>query len=179
MCFIPRGQTSSSKHSSSEQASGVAEDVIAFTLTGSFVPCETISIRAVTRRNTRVGPVVLSNTAASIPDGEFTSKDALLSFLLKQRQNSFVAISGNLALPPSLNRADIVGFEIIRNFKPLSYTLISQAQAAANNISQLFAGLFGGGGGNSPTSPLDSIYAAKERTGSAPFRPRCIRQWQP
>ncbi|KGA93419.1 hypothetical protein LptCag_0032 [Leptospirillum ferriphilum] len=144
-----------------EQASGVAEDVIAFTLTGSFVPCETISIRAVTRRNTRVGPVVLSNTAASIPDGEFTSKDALLSFLLKQRQNSFVAISGNLALPPSLNRADIVGFEIIRNFKPLSYTLISQAQAAANNISQLFAGLFGGGGGNSPTSPLDSIYAAE------------------
>jgi hypothetical protein len=146
-----------------ESAGGVAEDVIAFTLTGSFVPCETISIRAVTRRNTRVGPVVLANTATTIPLAAFTSKDALLASLLQQRQSSFTNISGNLALPSSLNRADIVGFEIIRNFKPLSYTLISQAQAAANNIASLFPGLFGGSG-TSTTSPLDNIYAAEAVT---------------
>jgi hypothetical protein len=130
--------------------------VIAFTLTGSFVPCETISIRAVTRRNTRVGPVILANVATKIPQATFTSKDALLASLLQQRQGSFISISGNLALPGSLNRADIVGFEIIRNFNTLSYTLISSAQAAVNNLINVF-----GGAGSAPTSPLDGIYAAE------------------
>jgi len=68
-----------------EPEGGVAEDVIRFTLIGSFVACETVSITAVTNRNTRVGPVQLVPAAnsqpAPIPPDTFVSEDDLLGFL--------------------------------------------------------------------------------------------------
>jgi hypothetical protein len=121
-----------------EPAGGVAEDVIKFTLTGSFLPCETISVRAVTRRNTRVGPVVLGNNAPKIPLDTFASQDDLLGYLLIQRQTAFLTFSGNLALPPTMNRADIIGFEILRNFSPVSYTLLSPAMVEMNELNSQF-----------------------------------------
>ncbi len=124
-----------------EAAGGVAEDVIQISLRGTFLPCETISIRAVTRRNTRVGPVVLGNIATKIPLDTFTTRDDLLQALLRQRQSGApVAFAGNLALPPSMNRADIVGFEILRSFNTVSYTLVSPGQAALNGLQQAIGG---------------------------------------
>jgi uncharacterized membrane protein YgcG len=136
-----------------EAAGGVAEDVIAFTLTGNFLPCETIAVRAVTRRNTRVGPVVLANTAPQIPVDKFASQDDLLAYLLGQRQApvSTPSFSGNLALPQSMNRADVVGFEIIRNFNQVTYTLISPEMALLGALQSLF-----GGGGASLDTAIQS-----------------------
>lgn len=124
-----------------EPAGGVAEDVITFTLQGTFLPCETVSVRAVTRRNTRVGPVQLVNTGAkvTIPLDKFASRDELIAWLQQQRQSSApLTFSGNLALPPSMNRSDIIGFEIMRNFATVSYTLISPEMAALNALEQAF-----------------------------------------
>ena len=128
-----------------EPAGGVAEDVISFKMQGSFVPGETISVRAVTRRNTRVGPVQLSPPAPlSIPQDKFADRDELLAWFLQQRQNvAGVTLTGNLALPQSMNRADIVGFEIIRNFSNVSYTLISQEMAALNALESEFGSTLG------------------------------------
>ena len=113
-----------------------AEDVISIKLTGTCLPCETIWVRAVTRRNTRVGPTMLgpSGTPLSIPQDRFATQDALVAQLLAFRQANSSMLSGNLALPPSMNRADIVGFEILRSFNTLSYTLISPNMAAAAAI---------------------------------------------
>ena len=117
-------------------AGSPAEDVISIKLTGTFLPCETIWVRAVTRRNTRVGPTMLgpSGTPLSIPQDRFATQDALVAQLLAFRQANSSMLSGNLALPPSMNRADIVGFEILRSFNTLSYTLISPNMAAAAAI---------------------------------------------
>jgi hypothetical protein len=144
-----------------EPAGGVAEDVISFTMQGGFVPGETISVRAVTRRNTRVGPVQLMPPAPlTLPADVFATREELLAFLSAERANpAGITLTGNLALPQSMNRADIVGFEIIRSFSNLSYTLISQQMQMLNSLDDEFGSTVGdwidsavnafGGGGSS------------------------------
>jgi hypothetical protein len=128
-----------------EPAGGVAEDVISFSMQGSFIPGDNISVRAVTRRNTRVGPVQLSPPGPLIPPPDtFATKEELIGYLAQQRANpTGVTMVGNLALPQSMNRADIVGFEIIRNFSNISYTLISQAQQTLNALDSEFGSTVG------------------------------------
>jgi hypothetical protein len=129
-----------------EPEGSVAEDVIRFALTGSFLAAETVSIVAVTKRNTRVGPVQLGSTTAgqpsAIPPDTFVSQEDLLSWLLGQRQTSSVTLQGSLALPTSMNRADIVGFEITRRWNTVSYTLVSPLV----NLLTSIEGIFGGSG---------------------------------
>jgi hypothetical protein len=144
-----------------EPAGGVAEDVISFRMQGSFVAGDVISVRAVTRRNTRVGPVqLMPPSPLTLPQDVFASREELLSFLSLERLNpAGVTLTGNLALPQSMNRADIVGFEIIRSFTNLSYTLISQQMQTLNSLESEFGSTVGdwidsavtslGGGGSS------------------------------
>ena len=125
---------------------GVAEDVIRFSLSGSFLACETVSVVAVTRRNTRVGPVQLapavSGQPTEIPADTFASQDELLGWLLGQRQGSTTTLAGSLALPSTMNRTDIVGFEITRSWNTVSYTLASPMVGLLTSIE----GIFGAGG---------------------------------
>jgi hypothetical protein len=124
-------------------ASGtVAEDVIKFEVNGSFLSCETVSIRAVTKRNTRVGPVQLSPSVTgqppAIPQNQFASRDDLVAWLTQQRQDSQTQLQGSLALPSTMNRSDIVGFEIIRQFKTVNCTLVPPLIAALAQWSSAF-----------------------------------------
>jgi uncharacterized membrane protein YgcG len=125
-----------------EPEGSVAEDVIQFSLTGSFLECETVSITAVTKRNTRVGPVQLTidpkNPPPTIPQNTFVSKDQLLAWLLSERQTSSCTLHGGLALPSTMNRSDIIGFEITRNWRTLGYTLLSPQISALNSIESIF-----------------------------------------
>ena len=125
---------------------GVAEDVIQLSVTGSFLAAETISIVAVTKRNTRVGPVQLAGTASGqppeIPPDAFVSQEDLLSSLLRQRQTSSITLQGSLALPATMNRADIVGFEIARRWSTIRYTLVSPLV----NLLTSIEGIFGSSG---------------------------------
>ena len=71
-----------------------------------------------------------------------------------------------MALPPSINRSDIIGFEISRQFNTVRYTLTSAAQQAANKLTRsgtargstvprrrLLGSIFGGTGMN----PLPTV----------------------
>ena len=124
-----------------DSATTTAETVIKFELTGNFLSCERLSMTAVTKHNTRVGPVQLAPSVtgqpAPIPHNQFMTKDELTSWLLSQRQDTATILQGSLAVPPSINRADIVGFEISRQFNTVTCPLTSAAQqAAAQFISQ-------------------------------------------
>ncbi len=113
-----------------DSASTSSETVILFKLDGTFLSCETVSIVAVTKRNTRVGPVRLSGQPPAIPQDTFMEKDELVAWLSSQRQNTVSRLQGSLALPPSINRSDIIGFEISRQFNTVRYTLTSAAKQA-------------------------------------------------
>lgn len=124
-----------------EPFGGAAEDVIQFTLWGTFVPGEEVWINAVTSIGTRVGPAKLAPAggAFNLPDNLYQSEDDVLGALrllrLEQRQ-----FNGALALPPTLDRTQIVGFEITRSFRQIDYTL---ASPALQNLQQI-NGTFGG-----------------------------------
>jgi uncharacterized membrane protein YgcG len=124
---------------------GVAEDVIQIALTGSFLSCETVSVVAVTNRNTRVGPVTLApainGQPPELPPDTFTDKDSMLAWLLAQRQTSSSVLQGSLALPTTMNRSDIVGFEISRSWKTVSYTLLSEVVQTAQALAP-YGGVF-------------------------------------
>jgi hypothetical protein len=120
-----------------EPFGGAAEDVIQFTLEGTFVACEDVFVTAVTDSGTRVGPVRLTNPAAKVPEEEFASEDQLIDWLTHQRQKASVRCEGALALPTSMNRASIVGFEISRSFRQLTYALLTPAQAELRALDNL------------------------------------------
>jgi hypothetical protein len=132
----------------------VAEDVISFKMQGAFLPCETVSVAAVTKRNTRVGPVGLAPAVAGqpapIPQNQFASQDDLVAWLTTQRNTSSTTLQGSLALPASLNRSDIIGFEITRQFQTVTCTLIPPAVQAINQLLQIFGEGNPGGWEQSP-----------------------------
>ncbi len=130
-----------------DSSGSVAEDVISFKLAGSFLVCENIFIAAITKRNTRVGPVQLAPTFSGqptpVPANQFATRDDVVAWLTNERQTSQTLLQGSLALPNSINRSDIVGFEITRQFKTVSCALIQPAMQVINQLFSLF--------GNNPT----------------------------
>lgn len=158
-------QFASNPTSTVEPYGGLAEDVINFQLTGTFVACEDISIAAVTDRGTRVGPVRLSNPL-TLPQDTYATQDDLVAALIATRQDvdSPTMLQGNLALPQSMSRTNIVGFEITRAFRRLDYTLISTEVAELNTLNALF----GSTGSNWINSAIESTLgadtAANQRT---------------
>nr|WP_281721120.1 hypothetical protein [Nitrosomonas nitrosa] len=117
-----------------EPAGGSARDVIHFSLDGTFLPFEHIYVSAVTSRGSRLGPAQLTGNVPVIPevwgnpDEAFPTQDALMNELRKRRAEvAKSTLSGDLALPPSLARHDIVGFEITRRFSQFDYDLVNPA----------------------------------------------------
>jgi hypothetical protein len=122
-----------------EPFGGAAEDVIKFTLMGTFIPGEDVWISAVTATGTRVGPAKLAPPSGfTIPENKFQSQDDLLAYLRLLRIAP-TAFSGALALPPTLDRTQIVGFEITRSFRQIDYTL---ASTPTHNLQEI-AGIIG------------------------------------
>ena len=125
-----------------DTANADAEDVVSFSLDGSFLPFESVFVSAVTRRGTRFGPVQLTGnvdplrdapTGSGAPDPSkaFASEDELLGYLRGRRQTTDFTLSGRLALPPSLARTDIIGFELTRTWNRFDHDLVSPELKAA------------------------------------------------
>jgi len=127
-----------------QPAEGTAQEVIEFKLSGTFLPFDDVYVAAITKRGSRIGPVRLEGTPISIPDltktqeakNLFSTKEALIGFLREQRHGTNrPEYNASIALPPSIARNDIVGFEISRRFRTYEYSLISPYI-----LSFLFAG---------------------------------------
>ena len=122
------------------QFGGAAEEVISFSLSGTFLSCERVYVSAVTRRNTRLGPVQLTGATPALSSNH-SSREAVIAELSSQRNsNSPSNLNGSLALPQTMNRNDIVGFEVTRYFTQLDYALVSPEIQALNSLNSLFSG---------------------------------------
>ncbi|MBC2932487.1 hypothetical protein [Nocardioides sp. zg-1228] len=108
-----------------DPAGGAAQDIITFSVDGTFLACEDVYVTAVTDRGTRLGPVKLASSAGPPPADTFESREQLVEWLTQQREGGSINFTGALALPQSMNRSSVVGFEISRAFRSLSYTLIT------------------------------------------------------
>ena len=131
------------------------EDIINISLKGSFLPFEDVYVQVLTRRGSRLGPVRMSGTIPPLPDTvsdpthAFKSKTELLAELLRRRgPDQDITLTANVTLPSSINPDDVVGFELSRGFRTLTYTLLPPA-----------------------TDPLQQLIAGGNFAGIAPFYP--------
>ncbi len=111
---------------------------IHFSLDGTFLPFEEISLRVVVAPgSSRIGPVRLTGALHAVPPVGGQSEtwplthDALMTELRRRRSGAETAIlHGDVVLHPSLTRDDIVAFEIVRRFLPFDFGLVTAAARA-------------------------------------------------
>jgi len=127
-----------------ESASSAAEDVVQCSVRGTFLPFEEIYVTAVTKRGTRIGPFRMTGSVQPIPGAltdpanAFSHEGELFSALRNRRNGMETTLSASLALPASLARTDVVGFELTRRFQPFDYDFVSpelQAAARTNHLA--------------------------------------------
>src|SRR5262245_31706637 len=104
--------------------------------------CQILALQTACRPRTTtvvLGPVRLANTAFPILADRFSTKEQLIEWFANMRSaGAALTFTGALALPPSMNRANIVGFEISRRFRTVTYTLVSPAVAELQALRALF-----------------------------------------
>lgn len=100
-------------------------DTLDFSLSGTFIPHESVWVTVLLRGGRRLARVPLSSSLGDLPKDEFGSEGALVSELQRRRNDdsTLAVMKGTVALPPTADRGDIVGFEISRAFRPLNYQL--------------------------------------------------------
>jgi hypothetical protein len=120
------------------------EDIITISLRGSFLPMEDVYVSVLTRRGTRLGPVRMNGPVPALPDTvtdpahAFQTKAQLVGELIRRRgPDQDITITSNITLPSSVNPDDVVGFELSRNFRTLTYQLVPPA---ADPIQTLLGG---------------------------------------
>jgi hypothetical protein len=119
-----------------------AEDVLDIRITGSFLPFEDIYVSIITRRGTRIGPTKLAGGVPPLPDKTdpthaFATETELFAELRKRRQDTTgIMLTANMALPPTVAPNDVIGFELTRIFRPLSYQLVTRKDDLASIIAQ-------------------------------------------
>jgi hypothetical protein len=110
-----------------DPSSGTAEDEVDFSVTGTFLPFEDVSVTLVAKSGLRVGPVRLQPPGgiSELTPGQFETGDELLDALRKRRNDTGegVTLTAKFSLPEFLSRSDIARFEIARSFRPLAYRL--------------------------------------------------------
>jgi len=122
------------------------QEVLRVQVTGAFLPFEEIYVTVRTRYHTRLRPVRFSGGLSMIPplydaltdpEKAFSSRSELVTEI-KNRRNSedHVTLTADIALPATLSPDDIVGFDISRNFRPITYNF-------APSSLEIFKNLFG------------------------------------
>jgi hypothetical protein len=123
-----------------DPSTGTAEDEIAFSVTGTFLPIEDVSATLVSKSGVRVGPVRLQPPAGTEPfeDGKEETAEKVVDSLLARRKDlsGGVAYSATFSLPEYIARDDIARFEVTRAFRPLTYKL-KEPSFSLTNLNEL------------------------------------------
>jgi hypothetical protein len=104
---------------------GPASDTLDFSLRGTFVPYETIWVTVLLRGGRRLRRVALASSLVEFDPETLGSRAALVGKLQGMRNDeaALTEAKASLALPATIDRGDIVGFEIERSFRKLTYQL--------------------------------------------------------
>lgn len=105
-----------------ESSSGSAQDIVAVSLSGSFMPFEDIYVTAVSTTGARVGPIRMTGSSADVAAGAET-RAGLLQLLRSRRAGTSETRTASLALPDYVSRSNLARFEFSRSFRTFSYRL--------------------------------------------------------
>lgn len=123
--------------------SSFAEEVLAISLRGSFLPIEDVYVSVLTRRGTRIGPMRMTGNIAPLPDRisdpthAFATETDLLAELNKRRNDlNGITLSASIALPSAIAPNDVIGFELTRSFRSLTYQLMPKPGDPASDLAK-------------------------------------------
>lgn len=102
---------------------GAASDSLKVTLRGGFVPYETIWATVVLRGGRRLRRVALAHSQTDLAPKTLESEDAVVAELQRMRNAAPTARSAILTLPEPIDRGEVVGLEIDRTFRAMTYQL--------------------------------------------------------
>lgn len=111
------------------KTSSTQQDVVDFTISGTFMAFEELFVTVVTRSGAQIGPVRLtavSQSALDLSPEQFISRADLLGALKRHRLGaSGTTLRAIIPLPDWLARNDVVRFDVTRRFTSLIYKLKS------------------------------------------------------
>jgi hypothetical protein len=116
---------------------GPAIDTLTFSLVGRFIPYERLWVHVLVRGGRRLGPVALDSPLTAIASAAFGSRVEFLAELRRHRSGAETTMTGSLVIPESIDKSEVVGFEIRRAFETVDY----QLDPAKNPSYQALKGL--------------------------------------
>lgn len=122
-----------------------AADVLAFSLLGRFIPYERLWIHVLVRGGRRLGPVALDSPLTALAPRGFATRADFVGELKRLRtEGAEVAMTGSLVIPESIDKSEIVGFEIRRAFTAIDYQLDPSKNPLFDLLKTAPGGLLGG-----------------------------------
>lgn len=162
------------------KTSSTQQDVVDFTISGTFMAFEELFVTVVTRSGAQIGPVRLtavSQSALDLSPEQYTSRADLLGGLKRHRLGaSGTTLRAIIPLPDWLARNDVVRFDVTRRFTSFIYKLkmpsaggiLGSLAGGLNGVSNLAGQVTGLGGLINPvqglTSLVDGLHAAALQT---------------
>ncbi|WP_292446458.1 hypothetical protein [Methylibium sp.] len=123
---------------------GPAADVLAFSLTGRYIPYERLWVQVLVRGGRRIGPVRLDSPLTAIAPGSFGTRAEFFGELKRlRREGGEVAMTGSIVIPESIDKSEVIGFDIRRAFDVVDYQLDPTKNSLFDLIKNSTAGFPG------------------------------------
>jgi hypothetical protein len=126
---------------------GAASTTLSFSLTGRYIPYERVWVHILLRGGRRLGPVQLDSPLTAITARSFGTRADFLAELKRLRtEGAETAMTGAFIVPETIDRSDIIAFEVRRAFDTVDYQLEPTKNPLLDLFKaspSLFPGLFG------------------------------------
>lgn len=124
---------------------GPAADVLSLSLTGTFLPFERLWVRVLLRGQRSLPAVPLDSSLTDLTPKQFGTRAELLDELRRRRADTDdeATMTGTVAIPETVDKSEIVGFELSRAFRTLDYQIDPEKNPSYQLIkalSQFFPG---------------------------------------
>jgi hypothetical protein len=101
-----------------------ATNVLAFSLTGKYIPYERLWVHVLVRGGRRIGPVYLDSPLTVFSPNTFGTRAEVLAELKRLRaEGAEVQMTGSITIPEAIDQSEVIGFEIRRAFDTLDTQL--------------------------------------------------------
>lgn len=103
---------------------GAASDSFTITLDGTFVPYETVWVTVVLRGGRRLRRVAMAHSQTDLAPKTLATEAEVVAELQRLRNSATTSVrAASITLPDPIDRGEVVGVEVERSFRSLTYQL--------------------------------------------------------